>query len=91
MKIGGITTNNVINSYSDKKKIVNGKSHAVSGDSLEISNIGKSLSSYSIDELGVNSKEKLANIKSAISNGTYNSDASLTAKKMMDIVKNVGV
>lgn len=91
MKISGITTNNIINPYSDKKKISSTKASSVHGDSVEISSVGKSLSSYDLEGINISSKEKIEMIKNSISNGTYKCDASLTAKKIMDIFKNLGV
>lgn len=91
MKISVVAPNNAISSYNEKKKISNNKINTISRDSVEISNVGKSLSSYSIDNFTLNSNEKIDAIKSAVSNGTYSSNAVLTARKILDIIKNKGV
>lgn len=88
MKINGINLNKITNVYNESKKgkdITPGKSKDI--DSIHISSIGKSLSAYSLDDKFVDSKEKVENIKNAVSNGTYKVDAKLVAQKMLDNIK----
>ncbi|WP_446897249.1 flagellar biosynthesis anti-sigma factor FlgM [Clostridium sp. LBM24168] len=87
MKVNGISSNQMVNPYSENKR---GRdiNHEVRGkDSISISSIGKSLSSYSLDGKAIDSKEKVEGIKKAISNGTYNVDAKLVAQKIIDTMK----
>ncbi|MBP2033821.1 negative regulator of flagellin synthesis FlgM [Clostridium algifaecis] len=84
MKVNGIKLNNITNIYNESKK---GKDinpeKTKDTDSIQISSIGKSLSAYSLDNKFIDSKEKVENIKNAISNGTYKVDAKLVAQKML--------
>ena len=86
MKIDGVK-NNVINFY--KKNAV--KTEAVVAtskkDTIELSSAGKSLSALSLDDKLVNSKEKIEAIRNEIKQGTYKMDSTLTAKKIIDIMK----
>ncbi|MCH3964335.1 MAG: flagellar biosynthesis anti-sigma factor FlgM [Clostridium sp.] len=87
MKVNGIGSNQMVNPYSENRR---GKdiNHEVRGrDSISISSVGKSLSSYSMDGSMIDSKEKVENIKKAVSNGTYNVDARLVAQKIIDAMK----
>lgn len=87
MKVNGIGSNQMVNPYSENRR---GRdiNHEVRGrDSISISSVGKSLSSYSMDGSMIDSKEKVENIKKAVSNGTYNVDARLVAQKIIDAMK----
>lgn len=90
MKVNGISSNKILNSYGDNKKRIESKDikKGKSSDTIEISSLGKSLSSYSIDEKGVNSKEKVEKIRQEISKGTYNRDSRLIAQGLIDAIKN---
>ena len=92
MKIYGISANKILNSYGDNKKQIESKEirKENSSDTIEISSIGKSLSSYSIDENNVNLKERIEKIKEEVSKGTYNRDSSLVAQGIIDAMKNRG-
>lgn len=91
MKINGVSLNNVVNTYSNSKKISE-KNFIKSGkDTIQISDLGKSLSALAIDENSENSPEKIESLRNQISQGTYKADSSLTAKKMIDIIKGRGV
>ena len=87
MKINGIGPSKVINLYNDNKKIEKNREAVVKKDSLEISSAARSLSSLSHDGNFVNSPEKLEVLRTQVSQGTYKPNASLTAKKMIDIMK----
>jgi negative regulator of flagellin synthesis FlgM len=91
MKINGVGINNVINLYNNNKKI--SESNTVKGakDRIEISNVGKSLSSLSIESGFENSPEKIEQLRKEVSQGTYKSDSKLIAKKMVDAIKGRGV
>ena len=88
MKITGVS--NIINIYSDNQKVRTKSNVEVQRDSIEISSLGKSLSTYSIDNNFINSDSKINQIKSEVQNGTYNRDSKLIAQKMLDIMKNRG-
>ena len=87
MKITGISSNDYLSINNNSKKSVEKKSTSVEKDRLEISTVGKSLSSYSTDgNFGV-SNEKLQSIRNQVSSGTYNKDSKLVAQKLIDAMK----
>lgn len=83
MKINGISPSKIINSYSEHKKTIEKKDQVQKNDTVQISSLGKSLSTYSLDDKFVNSKEKIERITNEISKGTYNVDSKLVAAKMV--------
>lgn len=91
MKINGVGVNKIINLYNNNKKVAENNSVKNNKDRIEISSLGKSLSSLSVEENFENSTEKLEKIKNQISQGTYKADSTQTAKKMIDIIKGRGV
>lgn len=91
MKISGVGINKVANLYSNNKKVTETKRDKTSKDTIEISSIGKSLSSLSVEENTVNSSEKVEKIRKELAQGTYKVDVKLVAKKMMDAMKEKGV
>ena len=87
MKITGVSSNDYINIHNDSKKSVAPKAASVAQDRLEISTVGKSLSSYSTDgNFGV-SEEKLQSIRNQVSAGNYNKDSKVVAQKLLDVMK----
>lgn len=56
-------------------------------DRIEISEAAKTLKDYEVNTSSYNKAERIEEIKNKISNGTYNIDAKLTAKSMLDIMK----
>ena len=87
MKITGISSNDYLSINNNSKKTVEKKSASMEKDRLEISTVGKSLSSYSTDgNFGV-SNEKLQSIRTQVSSGTYNKDSKLVAQKLIDAMK----
>lgn len=87
MKINGINSNNIINLYREVNKTKDMASKTKNGDSIQISFIGRSLSSYMPDDKIIDSKDKVESIKKAIENGTYKVDAKLVAQKILDNMK----
>ncbi|MBD7909864.1 flagellar biosynthesis anti-sigma factor FlgM [Clostridium cibarium] len=88
MNVKGIGSHNVINIYNknsnrivEKEKPINRK------DTIEISKIGKSLNNYAFDDVDVDNRKKVAELKSKIEKGTYNVDAKLTAQSIIDVIK----
>jgi negative regulator of flagellin synthesis FlgM len=84
MKINGINPSKVINFYSEHKKSIEKKDQVQKNDTVQISSLGKSLSSYSLDDKFINSKEKIARLTNEVSNGTYNVDSKLVAAKIIE-------
>lgn len=87
MKISGTGVNKIVNIYEKNNKKIEKTKEVVKKDLLEISKIGKSLSSFAVDDKKSISQEKLEKIKSEIANGTYKVDGKLVAQKMIDIMK----
>lgn len=87
MKINGAGVNKIVNLYNNNAKAVEKKETVKKSDTVEISSIGKSLSSYSVDGNFETSAEKLESIRKQISSGTYKSNSEMTAKKIIDIIK----
>lgn len=89
MKIGGVGSNSVINSYNRNKNTLDNKkiNNNMKKDSIEISSLGKSLSKYSIEEKTINSKERVETVREEISKGTYNINSKNIAKALIDAMK----
>lgn len=87
MKIDGIGANKVIGLYSNNKRQIEKSEKVKKSDTIELSTVGKSLSSYSSENNYINSKEKLDAISKEVSSGTYTRDAVQSAKKIFDIMK----
>lgn len=87
MKINGIDPSKMIKLYSNAKQSVEKKDQVKKSDSIQISSLGKSLSTYSSDDDLVNSKEKIEKIKKEIANGTYKRDSKLVAEKIIEEMK----
>ena len=81
MNIKGIGSQNIVNLYTrnNSNNITSKDSVKKSNDTIEISNIGKQLNTYSFDKIAV--------LRNKIENGTYNVDAKLTAQSIIDIIK----
>lgn len=89
MKIQGIGTNNdIYTRYTKVNKTASTKSKIVKNeDTIEISELGKELSSFSIEDNNVDREAKIQELKEKIQNGTYEVDAKLTAKSMIDSMR----
>ena len=86
MKIDGVK-NNVVNFYKKNAAKTEAKIVVSKKDTIELSSAGKSLSALSLDDKLINSKEKIEAIRNEIKQGTYKMDSSLTAKKIIDVMK----
>lgn len=87
MSIERINRQSYINAYnSNSKKTVDKVSKPTEVDRIEISSLGKSLKDYSLDA-NVDNTKKISEIKSKIDNGTYNVDARLTARSILNAMK----
>lgn len=86
MKIDGVK-NNVVNFYKKNTSKVETKVASAKKDTIELSSAGKTLSAFALDSKFVNSKEKIEGIRNEVMQGTYKMDSTLTAKKIIDIMK----
>lgn len=91
MKINNVGVNKVINLYNVNKKNVDKSTAVEKKDTVEISSLGKSLSSLSLDGNFENSAKKIEALRNEVSQGTYKPDSRLVAQKMLDIIKEKGV
>ncbi len=91
MKINGVGVNNVVNLYNSNKKVSSNNSVKPSKDTIEISSLGKSLSSYTVENSFENSPEKIEKLRKEVSQGTYKADSKLVAKKILDNIKGRGI
>ena len=87
MSINSINKPTYINAYnSNCSKPVEKSNKSKEVDRIEISELGKSLTDYSLtSDLG--SVKKVADIKAKLESGTYNVDARLTAKSLLNSIK----
>lgn len=87
MSIDRISRSTYINAYnSNSSKAVEKSKKTNDVDRIEISELGKSLKGYSLDS-NIQNAKKIADIKNKIDSGTYNVDARLTAKSMLNAMK----
>ena len=87
MSIDRISRQQYINAYnSNRSKSVDRISKSKDVDRIEISEVGKSLKNYSSDNI-IGNAQKVAEIKNKIDSGTYNVDARLTAKSLLNAMK----
>ena len=92
MNINGINSNNVINFYSkNKNRVSQTKEVNNVSDRIEISKLGKSLTNYTLEGVNVDKSKKIEELKNQINNGTYNVDAKLTARSILDTIKENGL
>lgn len=90
MDIKGIGITNRINSYNKiSTNKVNNVANKVTKDRIEISKEAKALRDYGIDKSEFDREKKVDEIRTKLSNGTYNVDAKLTAKAMLDHMRGI--
>lgn len=88
MNIKGISTQNVISMYNNNKVNSVKKNDSVKqSDRIEISELGRSLTNYSLQGVSTDNSKKIAQLRNRVESGTYNVEAKLTAKKMIDNIK----
>ena len=87
MKINNVSMNKVVNLYGDKKRELSKNVKSEKKDSLEISTLGKSLSRISSGDPLIDSNVKVEALRNEVAKGTYNNNSTLTAKKIIDIIK----
>ena len=89
MNIKPISHNaNYIKSYEDNKRVSEKKSIEPKKDSVEISDVAKSLRVISNDDIdGLFDEKRVENIKTKVKNGTYKVDSRILADKMLRIMK----
>jgi Anti-sigma-28 factor, FlgM. len=87
MSIDRISRSTYINAYnSNSSKAIEKTKKTDDVDRIEISELGKSLKGYSLDS-NIQNAKKIADIKNKIDSGTYNVDARLTARSLLDAMK----
>ncbi|MFW2487067.1 flagellar biosynthesis anti-sigma factor FlgM [Clostridium chromiireducens] len=87
MSIDRINRSPYINTYKSNSPKVAGKVEKNKNvDTIEISELGKSLKDYSFSE-SITDAKRVAEIKSKIDSGTYSVDARLTAKSLLNAMK----
>ena len=87
MSIDRISRSTYINAYnSNSSKAIEKTKKTDDVDRIEISELGKSLKGYSLDS-NIQNAKKIADIKNKIDSGTYNGDARLTARSLLDAMK----
>ncbi len=91
MNIRGIGSNNVINLYVNNKSKSENPIREAKGDSIEISDLAKSLRNFDFDTPSIKDDKKIQEIKEKIEMGTYNVDARLTAQSLLDSIKERGI
>lgn len=84
MKVNGISSSNIINLYNVNKRNVGKKNDVKQNDSIQISHLGKNLSTYSLDDKFANNADKIKELKDKIENGTYKPDSKKIAQKMVE-------
>lgn len=90
MNIKGIGSPNAINYYNKVAGTRIDKTDKVkASDRIELSEAAKALNDYVVETSSYDNKAKIEEIKNKISEGTYNIDAKLTAKSMIDIMKGI--
>lgn len=87
MSINRINRQSFINAYnSNSNKCVKNVTKAKTFDTIEISSLGKSLKDYSLDN-NIDNAKKIAEIKNKVDSGTYSIDARITARSILNAMK----
>ncbi len=87
MSINRINRQSFINAYnSNSNKCVKNVTKAKTFDTIEISSLGKSLKDYSSDN-NIDNAKKVAEIKNKVDSGTYSIDARITARSILNAMK----
>lgn len=88
MSINRINRQSYINAYNSKmNKSIDKVNKAKDTDRIEISSIGKTITDYSLNTDVLNNAKKIKEIKAKIENGTYSVDARLTARSILEAMK----
>lgn len=93
MDINGVSSSKVLKFYNNNssKNIKENNAKPSANDSLEISNLGKKLSEYSIDDNFSSPTDRINVIKEHIKNGTYDMNSNLVAQGIINYIKGKGV
>ncbi|MBW6408592.1 flagellar biosynthesis anti-sigma factor FlgM [Clostridium weizhouense] len=90
MSINRINSHSIANIYnvnSSKSLNNNEKINQIQRrDRIEISSLGKSIKDYSLD-ISIDNSKRIEEIKEKIENGTYSVDANLTARSILNSIK----
>ena len=91
MSIEGINRSTYINAYkSNSNKPTDKVNKSKDIDRIEISELGKSLKDYSLSS-DIGNAKKVAEIKNKVDSGSYSVDARLTAKSILNAIKESNV
>ena len=91
MSIDRINRQSFITTYNTNSKRNVEKVNKINNtDTIEISDLGKSLKDYSMIN-DINNAKKVAEIKRKVEAGTYNVDARLTARSILNYMKGSNV
>ncbi|NME82803.1 flagellar biosynthesis anti-sigma factor FlgM [Clostridium sp. SM-530-WT-3G] len=91
MSIDRINRQSFITTYNTNSKRNIEKVNKINNtDTIEISDLGKSLKDYSMIN-DINNAKKVAEIKRKVEAGTYNVDARLTARSILNYMKGSNV
>ena len=87
MSINRINRQSFINAYnSNSNKTIKNVEKVKNVDTIEISSLGKSLKDYSSDN-NIDNAKKIAEIKNKVDSGTYSIDARITARSILNAMK----
>lgn len=87
MSIDRINRQSFITAYNtNSKRNIEKVSRVNKADTIEISSLGKSIKEYSMTS-DINNAKKVAEIKRRVESGTYNVEARLTAKSILNYMK----
>lgn len=88
MNIKGIGSPTAVNYYNKvASSRIEKTDNVKTSDRIELSEAAKILNDYAVETSSYDKAAKVEEIKNKILNGTYNIDAKLTAKSMLDVMK----
>lgn len=91
MKIEGLNPQSMSINYNTYRNsyLKNTKSAQLKKDVIEISDVGRLMKNYSLDEVNINDDSRIEEIKNKIKNNTYNIDSKLTARSILGSISGI--
>ncbi|MDY3827352.1 MAG: flagellar biosynthesis anti-sigma factor FlgM [Clostridium sp.] len=91
MKIEGLNPQSMSINYNTYRNsyFKNTKSEHLKKDVIEISDVGRLMKNYSLDEVNINHDSRIEEIKNKIKNNTYNIDSKLTARSILESISGI--
>lgn len=91
MKIEGLNPQSMSINYNTYRNsyFKNTKSAQLKKDVIEISDVGRLMKNYSLDEVNINDDSRIEEIKNKIKNNTYNIDSKLTARSILGSISGI--